>query len=249
MAFTLADGQLPAVAAAIYTGATGDADRINGIFSNTSATLTETIVLTFQRLVGTTLGTARRIVRAVLAPNEQLRVIGLPMRTGDVLTGVTTDATTVDYLITRSEGTILDIGVLDANGSFKQVASSISGNQAVNGILSVGALTFAPVVPLTTNGAVPPHTAAVYAITKAGVLADTLAAPTVGGPGVGDDGVVITITSDNANAHTLTATALLDTGSANASVATFAAQKGAGLTLMAYNGRWKVLSQIGITFT
>ena len=31
--------------------------------------------------------------------------------------------------------------------------------------------------------------------------------------------------------------------------ATFAAFKGAGMTFKSYNGRWKVLSQIGITFT
>jgi hypothetical protein len=101
------------------------------------------------------------------------------------------------------------------------------------------------VATLTTNGAIPPHSAHTYVITKAGVLADTLAAPTAGT----DDGLVIRITSDTANAHTLTATGLLDTGSASVNLATFAAQKGAGLTLMAYNGRWKVLSQIGITFT
>lgn len=249
MAFTLADGQLPAVAAVIFTGVSSDADRINATFCNTSSSLTETVILTFQRIVNGTLGTARRIVRAVLSPNEQLRITGLPMRSGDVLVGVTTDATTVDYLITRAEGTLFDVGVLDANGSFKQASNLSAGNQGPAGIVSLGALTFTPVQQLTVNGAIPPHTAAVYAITKAGVLADTLAAPTAGAPGVGDDGIVITITSDTANAHTLTATALLDTGSANAAVATFAAFKGAGLTLMAYNGRWKVLSQIGITFT
>ena len=100
-------------------------------------------------------------------------------------------------------------------------------------------------VALAVNGAIPSHVAATYAITKAGVLADTLAAPTV----TTDDGLIIVITSDTANAHTLTATGLLDTGSANVNVATFAAFKGAGLTLMAYNGRWKVLAQVGITFS
>jgi hypothetical protein len=73
----------------------------------------------------------------------------------------------------------------------------------------------------------------------------TLAAPTAGT----DDGLEITIFSDTANAHTLTATALLDTGTASVNLATFAAQKGAGLTLEAYNGRWKVLCSVGITFS
>lgn len=99
---------------------------------------------------------------------------------------------------------------------------------------------------LTTNGAVTPGTPATYVITKAGVLADTLAAPVA----TTDDGKVITITSATANAHTLTATGLLQTGAAaNANLATFAAFPGAGLTLMAYQAKWYVLSSVGITFS
>lgn len=99
---------------------------------------------------------------------------------------------------------------------------------------------------LTTNGAIAPGTPATYVITKAGVLADTLAAPVA----TTDDGKVITITSATANAHTLTATGLLQTGAAaNANLATFAAFPGAGLTLMAYQAKWYVLSAVGITFS
>lgn len=98
---------------------------------------------------------------------------------------------------------------------------------------------------LTTNGAIDPHTSANYVITKAGVLADTLAAPTA----TTDDGVIITITSNTAFAHTLTATGLLNTGSAAVNLATFAAFAGAGLTLRAYQAKWNVLSSTGITFT
>lgn len=101
-----------------------------------------------------------------------------------------------------------------------------------------------PVVPLTTNGAIVP-TSGVYNITKAGVLADTLAAPTAGI----QDGAIIVLTSSTANAHTLTATGLLQTGTASVNLATFAAQAGAGLTLMAYNGKWIVLASVGITFS
>jgi len=98
---------------------------------------------------------------------------------------------------------------------------------------------------LTTNGAIPAHTGHTYVITKAGVLADTLAAPTAGT----DDGIEITVTSATANAHTITATGLLQTGTASVNVATFAAQPGAGLTLMAYNGKWNVIASVGITFS
>lgn len=100
-------------------------------------------------------------------------------------------------------------------------------------------------VALAVNGAVPAHSGQVYVITKAGVLADTLAAPTAGT----DDGIEIEIASSTANAHTLTATGLLQTGTASVNVATFAASAGAGLKLMAYNGKWIVKSSVGITFS
>jgi hypothetical protein len=101
-----------------------------------------------------------------------------------------------------------------------------------------------PLQLLTTNGALP-VTAGNYLITKAGVLADTLAAPTAGS----QDGIIISISSTTANAHTLTATGLFQTGTASVNLATFAAQAGAGLTLMSYNGKWIVLYSVGITFS
>lgn len=97
---------------------------------------------------------------------------------------------------------------------------------------------------LSVDGAVSPSTPATYVITKAGVLAATLAAPAVA-----DNGLVIGITSSTANAHTLTATGLLQPGTSAVNLATFAAQPGAGLTLMAVNGKWNVLGSVGITFS
>ncbi len=101
-----------------------------------------------------------------------------------------------------------------------------------------------PQVALTTSGAIVVATGN-YVITKAGVLADTLAAPTAGI----QDGVIIIITSATANAHTLTATGLFGTGTSAVNVATFAAQLGSGLMLEAYQGKWLVLSSVGITFS
>lgn len=100
-------------------------------------------------------------------------------------------------------------------------------------------------IPITASGAVNPKVAARYVITKAGVAALTLAAPTAGT----DDGLTIVITSGTAYAHTLTATGLLNTGSASVNVATFAAYAGAGITLVAYNAKWNVQSSVGITFS
>jgi hypothetical protein len=107
-----------------------------------------------------------------------------------------------------------------------------------------GGITIPPAL-LAASGAISPHLADDYVITKAGVAAMTLAAPTAGT----DDGVIIQISSATANAHTVTATGLLETGSASVNVATFAAFAGAGLTLWAYNAKWIVLSAIGITFS
>ena len=95
---------------------------------------------------------------------------------------------------------------------------------------------------LTANGAISVSIARRYVITKAGVLAATLAAPAA-------DNLEINIISDTANAHTLTATGLLATGSAAVDVATFAAFAGAGLTLRSYGGTWAVVSSVGITFS
>lgn len=105
----------------------------------------------------------------------------------------------------------------------------------------------APLAPtaITADGAIAVRPSANYIITKAGVAALTLAAPAAGT----DDGVTITVTSATANAHTITATNLLNTGAAANDVATFAAFAGAGLTLQAYNGTWNVLQQVGITFS
>lgn len=98
--------------------------------------------------------------------------------------------------------------------------------------------------------AIDPHTAGNYVITKAGVDAMTLAAPTAGAISAGgDDGKIIELSSNTANAHTLTATGLFECGTASVNLATFAAQKGAGLRLMAYAGKWIVKSSVGITFS
>lgn len=103
---------------------------------------------------------------------------------------------------------------------------------------------FGPPNALSVNGAIP-VVGGDYVITKAGVLADTLAAPV---PGT-QDGMTLVISSATAFAHTITATGLLQTGTASVNVATFAAQAGAGLTLMAYNGKWIVQGAVGITFS
>ena len=98
---------------------------------------------------------------------------------------------------------------------------------------------------IAASGAIGPRNPGTFVITKAGVAAMTLAAPTA----TTDDGIIITLASSTANAHTLTATGLFQCGTGSSDLATFAAQAGAGLRLMAFGGKWLVLSSVGITFS
>jgi len=96
---------------------------------------------------------------------------------------------------------------------------------------------------LTADGAIPvPTVPTLTYITKAGVCALTLAAPTA-------DGIELEVKSTTAHAHTITATGLLESGSAAVNVATFAAFAGAGVRLRGRGSKWQVVSSVGITFS
>lgn len=95
------------------------------------------------------------------------------------------------------------------------------------------------------SGAVDAHTPGRYIINKAGVAVLTLAAPVAGA----EDGLELYIGSGTANAHTLTATGLFQDGAGHVNLATFAAQAGAGIFLMAFNGKWIVTGLVGVTMT
>ena len=82
-------------------------------------------------------------------------------------------------------------------------------------------------------------------VTKAGVCAMTLAAPSTA-----QNGTRITIVSATANAHTLTvATIGLNDLAGSGDLGTFGGAKGDGLTVVAYNGDWFVTSNINVTIT
>jgi len=108
-----------------------------------------------------------------------------------------------------------------------------------------------PVTTVAANGALSVSSGNYLLITKAGVIALTLAAPTAGV----QDGMVITITADNgAYADTLTATGLLQTGGAGSpyTTATFGvttAFNGASLTLRSYGGYWFVIASVNVAFS
>ena len=77
----------------------------------------------------------------------------------------------------------------------------------------------------------------------------TAAAMTLAAPAADQDGLLLVITSQTAAAHTVTATGLFSDGSTTTDVATFAAQKGASVTLQAIAGLWNVISSTQITFS
>jgi hypothetical protein len=91
---------------------------------------------------------------------------------------------------------------------------------------------------MSANGAITIGSGTVV-FTKAGVLAATLAAPTAG-----QAGTRMTFISGTANAHTITATGLIDDGVTGGSknLATFEAFVGASITLEAYNLKWVVIA-------
>ena len=89
------------------------------------------------------------------------------------------------------------------------------------------------------------HLSGNYIVKTAGVDAMTLAAPTAGV----DDNLSIAIYSDTTNAHTLTATSLLANGTALKTTATFAAFRGAGIILRAFNGVWQQVGNTAVTLT
>lgn len=95
---------------------------------------------------------------------------------------------------------------------------------------------------IAADGALPTGSATVI-LTKAGVSAMTLAAPSA-------DGVVLTVFSYSDNAHTITTVDLIHDGTTGThDLATFAAFKGASLTLVGYDGKWLVKSNVAVTIT
>jgi hypothetical protein len=94
----------------------------------------------------------------------------------------------------------------------------------------------------SADGAVNPNVDGLIPITKAGVCAMTLAAPA-------RDGIELEFISRTANAHTITATGLIDDGVTGGSktTATFAAFAGASCAFRSYGGKWNTVSLKAVT--
>lgn len=91
---TIADGSVAATATQITAGSGNHARRLNVKFCNVGG-LEETLLLTVSRNGGA----ARRLKRVVLAANEEFKLGGLPLNQSDSLLAATTNAASVDYVV------------------------------------------------------------------------------------------------------------------------------------------------------
>jgi hypothetical protein len=103
-----------------------------------------------------------------------------------------------------------------------------------------------PFQAITGATATVPAVSGNYLLTySSGTTAVTLTAPTAGV----SDGAMVTFYSTSAEAHTITCTSHIMTGSSQTGVLTFAAHPGAGVTLVAYNGYWIIVANNLVTLT
>lgn len=101
-----------------------------------------------------------------------------------------------------------------------------------------------PVEAAATNGAIAIKDGFVV-LTKAGIAAMTLAAPTAGT----DDGKELTVIALTANAHTVTIAGGLNGAGASADVGTFGGAVGDRFSVVAYNGVWYASGvNVNVTF-
>jgi hypothetical protein len=96
-----------------------------------------------------------------------------------------------------------------------------------------------PVQTISADGAVTLVAGGIVKVTKAGVCAMTLAAPA-------GDGALLIVTSDTANAHTLTVTG--GAGGAGQDVGTFGGAINDSCTLVSAGSEWHVVSTRNVTF-
>jgi hypothetical protein len=128
-----------------------------------------------------------------------------------------------------------------------------SSNVADFPAVAVGATTLRPLqtddmVTVGQNGAIAvPLKNTTVLLTKGSALSST----TLAAPSKAQNGLKLTITSQTAYAHVITATTLLAdavSGSPH-TTATYAAYIGASITLVADNGLWNIVAAVGVTVT
>lgn len=139
MALSLADGQLAASTATILPAGTDERTVAVMLFNTTSQS--QAVTLTVTRASSS----ARTIARVTLAEKyESAYVVGIPLDPSDVLSGYTTYASSVDYVVTASTGAF-NIIVRDADGSPKasadvELQTSEKASLTIDGVVMSGYL-------------------------------------------------------------------------------------------------------------
>lgn len=162
-----------------------------------------------------------------------------------VTDGEFTDPALINVTVTGTS-TITDADIVNGTMDGTALADvAISGTSTIaDATITDGTSTALPVVTLATADGALTLAHGVVAVTKAGVCAMTLAAPSAP-----QNGLTMTVVSNTANAHTLTATNLIQDGVTGSpqDLATFEAFAGASITLMAYNLTWHVIAKNAVT--
>jgi hypothetical protein len=144
----LGNGQVAASLTAILnlsgatnTGPLTGPSHVGISFCNTSASLSQTILVTYQNSGGT----QRRLARVVLLANEQAKIDNFPIQVGDQIFASSTNATTVDYLVYEDPGTSATaIVALDATGAQRVAQGTSSSVSNVITSSSANALAVGP---------------------------------------------------------------------------------------------------------
>ena len=135
---TLSDGQLAATSTTILTAPGGGS--VVGVSLNNVA-YSQQIVLLHVTRPG---GTARRIMRIVLEKNESHYVVGLPLSPSDTLSGESTSAEAIDYVVALSSGPFSmftrDASGFPKNSSALEVSLPDDGNLTGGDVKVIGVL-------------------------------------------------------------------------------------------------------------
>lgn len=144
-------------------------------------------------------------------------------------------------------GTTANLGLVNIGANHPENESAASSlSSIINGLLTAVDTAIGNVEVKAADGAIASTQGAV-AITKGTAAALTMAAPAAGLPGAaGNDGQIVRIVSTTAAAHVVTFPSGKINGGTHVT-ATFGAAIGNSLTLIAYQGVWYTLGNIGVT--
>lgn len=160
-----------------------------------------------------------------------------------VANGGTGVATMTAHGVVIGEGT--SAVAITAAGTTGQVLTGVTGADPV-----FSSTTPTPVIQSAASGAIaiPALSPAQLIITyNGGAGAYTLAAPTAGGPGTGQDGQRLVLITTTAQAHVVTSGVDGFNAKGSSGTLTFTATIGNACELIAYNGHWYAITKTGVT--